>query len=85
MFTGGAIIVIGIALDPDWPVVSAFDCAIMLKTVSTTSTWTSYTKVNIHCGEIKEATCLSLSNTVTHDKPTAMSVQSPHKYATLSV
>ena len=80
MFTGGAIIVIGIALDPDWPVVSAFDCS---KTVSTT--WTSYTKVNIHCGEIKEATYLSLSNTVTHDKPTAMSVQSPHKYATLSV
>ena len=63
MFTGGAIIDIGIALDPDWPVVSAFDCAmIMLKTVSTT--WTSYTKVNIHCGEIKEATYLSLhSNT----------------------
>ena len=83
MFTGGAIIVIGIALDPDWAVVSAFDCAIMLKTVSTT--WTSYTKVNIHCGEIKDATYLSLSNTVTHDKPTAMYVQIPHKYATVSV
>ena len=52
MFTGGAIVVIGIALDPDWAVVSAFDCAIMLKAVSTTY----YAKVNIHCGEIKDAT-----------------------------
>ena len=42
---GGAIIDIGIALDPDWAVVSAFDSAMMLKTFSTT-----YTKVNIHCG-----------------------------------
>ena len=81
MFTGGAIVVIGIALDPDWAVVSAFYCAIMLKAVSTTY----YAKVNIHCGEIKDATYLSLSNTVTHDKPTAMYVQIPHKYATVSV
>ena len=37
MFAGGcAIIDIGIALDPDWAVVSAFDSAMMLKTFSTT-------------------------------------------------
>ena len=43
----------------------------MLRTVRT-----AYTKVNIHCGEIKNVTYLSLSNTVTHDRPTAMSAQS---------